>query len=166
MRIHRCHRFSRGFTLIELMVTIVVLAVIVMLAAPSFQGLLESQRMRSAAYDLMADLTLARSEALKRGQLASPVTLTADSGGWVAGWKLTAGTDTLSTRNRAGAGISITASDAPESAITTITFDLNGRVSSTNATVKFNLVDSTGTKHRCVLLDTTGRPRSLAKDCS
>lgn len=155
-----------GFTLIELMVAVAVLAVIVMLAAPSFQGLLQSQRMRSAAYDLVADLTLARSEALKRGQIANPITLTAATGGWSAGWKLTSGTEVISTRGTVGTGVTVTASDGSGTAVTSVTFDLNGRVSSSSATVKFNLVDSSGQRHRCVSLSPTGYPKSLTKECS
>lgn len=152
-------RHDAGFTLIEMMVAVTVLAVILMLAAPAMQGLLMSQRMRSAAFDLVADLTLARSEALKRGQLANPITVSPATGGWVEGWSVTAGAEVISKRNNVGAGLTITGP-------TSVTFDLNGRVASSKATVKFSLVDSTGTRHRCVSLDPTGYPKSLTKECS
>ncbi len=39
-------QFFRGFTLIELMVTIAVLAIIVMMAAPSFGNMLAQQNLK------------------------------------------------------------------------------------------------------------------------
>jgi type IV fimbrial biogenesis protein FimT len=57
---------QRGFTLIELMVTVAVLAILVMLAAPSFRNAIMNVRMSAQVNDLMSDLALARSEAIKR----------------------------------------------------------------------------------------------------
>jgi len=53
---------SRGFTLIELMVTIAVMAVIAMMAAPSFGNLLEKQRLNTTAKDLAYVFGQARSQ--------------------------------------------------------------------------------------------------------
>lgn len=61
-------RKSRGLTLIELVVTVTVLAVIIALAMPSFSVLLANQRIRTATENLRAGLQGARVEALKRGQ--------------------------------------------------------------------------------------------------
>lgn len=57
---------ARGFTLIELMVTIAVLAITLTIAAPSFQGLINSNRLVSQSNELVASLQLARSEAIRR----------------------------------------------------------------------------------------------------
>ncbi|MCC5072315.1 MULTISPECIES: GspH/FimT family pseudopilin [Xanthomonas] len=59
---------SRGFTLIELMVTVAVLAIMAAIAYPSFQGVLRSNRVAAANNELMALLNLARSEAIRNGQ--------------------------------------------------------------------------------------------------
>jgi len=61
-----------GFTLIELMFTIVVLAVLLGIGVPNFRDFIRNSRMTAAANDLLADLNLARSEAVKR---RVPVTL-------------------------------------------------------------------------------------------
>jgi type IV fimbrial biogenesis protein FimT len=61
-----------GFTLIELMFTVVVLAVLLGIGVPNFRDFVRNSRMTAAANDLLADLNLARSEAVKR---RVPVTL-------------------------------------------------------------------------------------------
>ncbi len=58
------HRQS-GFTLIELMVTLVVLGVLVTIAAPSFQDMRDRIRVRSAAEAVYSHLQFARSESIK-----------------------------------------------------------------------------------------------------
>ncbi len=61
-------RFSRGFTLIELMIVVAVLAVILMLAAPSFYNLFMLQRLKAVSAQLNTDVQYARSEAIQRNQ--------------------------------------------------------------------------------------------------
>jgi type IV fimbrial biogenesis protein FimT len=56
----------RGFTIIELMVTITILAVMMLLAIPSMTSYLQSARLASAAGTYQAGLQLARTEALRR----------------------------------------------------------------------------------------------------
>ncbi|RMA61262.1 type IV fimbrial biogenesis protein FimT [Acidovorax sp. 100] len=81
----RPHSWQQGFTAIELMVVVAILAVLAALAGPSFTLLIERWRVRDAAEALTSSLYLARSEAIKRG---GGVTVDA-TGGWNTGWKLT-----------------------------------------------------------------------------
>lgn len=69
-------RPRRAFTLIELMVTIVVLAILLAIAVPSFQGMLDRKRVAGLAAVLVADIQLLRSEAIKR---SAPVELVLQS---------------------------------------------------------------------------------------
>lgn len=55
-----------GFTLIELMVAIAVLAITLALAVPSFGALINSNRLVGQSNELVASLQLARSEAIRR----------------------------------------------------------------------------------------------------
>lgn len=56
-----------GFTAIELMVVVSIIAILAALAAPSFTPLIESWRVRQATEQLQSTLHYARSEAIKRG---------------------------------------------------------------------------------------------------
>lgn len=86
-------RRQRGVTLIELIMVLVIMAVLLALAAPSFAEAIRDNRLASQANRIVYALNLARSEAVKR---ATPVTLCKSSSGtactttsqWEQGWIL------------------------------------------------------------------------------
>ena len=57
---------NKGFTLIELVVTLTVAGILMAIAAPSMFSFLASNRLTAQTNDLIADLSFARSEAIKR----------------------------------------------------------------------------------------------------
>lgn len=63
---HVCGRVG-GFTAVELMVTVAIMAVLAALAMPSFNPLIERWRVHQATSALQSTLFFARSEAIKRG---------------------------------------------------------------------------------------------------
>lgn len=71
-------RAVSGFTLVELMVTVAVLAIVSAVAAPAMQGLIRANRLNTAASEMTAALQLARSEAIRRNSRVS-VCASADS---------------------------------------------------------------------------------------
>lgn len=80
-----------GFTLIELMVTIAVLAIVISIAIPSYQNMVLANRMAAQANQVITALNYARSEAVKRGATAtvcstSGGTACAGSTDWSTGW--------------------------------------------------------------------------------
>ena len=58
-----CMRNSRGFTLVELMVTIAIVAIIAMMAAPSFGQMLLRQKLNNNARNFITALNQAKSQA-------------------------------------------------------------------------------------------------------
>lgn len=82
-------RCARGFTLLELVVTIAVLAVLTAVAFPSFESSFRTNRVATATNELLASLSLARSEAVRvngtAGICASKDGSTCDDK-WESGW--------------------------------------------------------------------------------
>lgn len=82
---------SKGFTLLELLVTITVAAVILGLGVPSFRSVIQNNRATTHTNDLVTALNLARSEATRR---AAAVTVCSSTNGvacsasndWSTGW--------------------------------------------------------------------------------
>lgn len=90
---------NKGFTLIEGMITVALVAIIAALAAPGMQTLISRFQLRTASDAVMSGLQLARSEALRRSQ---PVRFSLVAGS--SGWSVTVvGTDTA-LQSHAGVG--------------------------------------------------------------
>jgi type IV fimbrial biogenesis protein FimT len=89
-------RLQRGFTLLELMVTLAVAAILFSVAIPAFQRTIQRNRVITYTNGFIAAVNYARSEAIRR---ASPVSICASSDGatctgtWSQGWIVFANTD-------------------------------------------------------------------------
>ena len=115
---------NQGFTLIELMVTVAVMAIIATIAAPSFGDLLERQRFQKKERELLSILTQTKSQAiLKR----TNVTVSLNS--------TSANTDTTTNWDK-GANVNLTIQTLSDVQAlgtysgTSLIFDKNGLVSS------------------------------------
>lgn len=94
---------ARGFTLIELMLTLAVAAVLLLVAAPNFVSFQRNSELTSLANKLVGAINSARGEAMKTGRNAYVIPL--NSSDWAEGWRVyvdlngndvyDAGTDTL-----------------------------------------------------------------------
>ncbi|WP_019568118.1 GspH/FimT family pseudopilin [Thioalkalivibrio sp. ALMg13-2] len=74
-----------GFTLIELMVTIAVFAILASIAVPSFRFIIENNRVTTASNELTTAFNYARSEAVRRGL---PVSVCPIGSDWDDGWQV------------------------------------------------------------------------------
>lgn len=93
---------NRGFTLVELMVTIAVIAILAMIAAPSMSGLIAKQQLNKSTRELAATLSQARRQAalLRRNvtvNLNSTAANTATSFNWKPSGKSTYGSTTTTS---------------------------------------------------------------------
>lgn len=59
-------RRSRGVTLIEVLITVTIVAILAMLGLPSFSEFMRNSSVRTAAETVLAGVQLARSEAVRR----------------------------------------------------------------------------------------------------
>ena len=82
---------KRGFTLMELMITVAIMAIVLAVGIPGFQALLRENRLAAQTNAFLTALNLARSEAIKRGRRvtlcksADGATCATD-GGYQQGW--------------------------------------------------------------------------------
>ncbi|MGB9128631.1 MAG: GspH/FimT family pseudopilin [Thiobacillus sp.] len=149
---------TRGFTLIELMVTLSVLAILLAVAIPNYQIFVVSSRVASQANDMVASLSLARSEAVKR---SANVTVCASSDGatctgtWTQGWVVLDGAGNV-LRMQPAIGGSSTLTGAG-----TIVFNANGRMTTPVAATTLTLSSgAAGVANRLIQIELTGRARA------
>jgi type IV fimbrial biogenesis protein FimT len=87
---------QRGFTLLELLATVAIMAVLVVIAVPSYNGTVRRDRLTAQINGFVATLRLAQSEAIKRGKTvtvcksnnpeASATPACDNSTNWENGW--------------------------------------------------------------------------------
>jgi type IV fimbrial biogenesis protein FimT len=131
--------YQKGVSLIELMVTIGIVAVLAAVAVPSLSGFVDSVRLASTTTLLLADLNRARSEAIKRNRRV--LVCVSNAGGtdcatttaWAAGWLVCTDADSN------GACDDSTATDPnPLSARSAISGGMLISTSTAVASVRFN----------------------------
>lgn len=141
---------SKGFTLVELMITIVIAAIMTSLAMPAFTDLIASTQVKTDASNLHLSLMRARSEAIKRN---ASVTIAAVGGVWKNGWTISNGIETQGANKTDIAG--------PAS----VTYNANGRAAGV-AAVNFEVSSPNTTTKRCVTINLSGQPIVKPRECS
>lgn len=152
-------RPRRGFTTIELMVTLTVFVTLMLIAVPYMGGFLQSQRIKNASMDIASTVAFARSEALKRN---ATVNVTASGSNWSKGWSVVTGSTTIRSYG-ALQNVSISAGGSA----TSFSFSGDGRMQSTALTFQVQPTESnTRQQPLCVTVGTTGRVQSTKGACS
>lgn len=147
-------RAVRGFTLIELMVTVSILGVMAALAGPPMASMIAAQRLRGMATDFHQSLLKARSEAIKRN---TSVTVNPLDGSWASGWTIVDPANPSGTpldRREANGAVAVTAS------LSQIVYRGSGRITATS-TPTFVFSASATEESRCVTIDPSGRPYGI-----
>lgn len=163
-------RKERGFTMVELMITVLVLAILTTVGLPAYRSFVVSQRIKSASFDLIASLSMARSEAIKRNV---SVDVTPTGGSWLNGWTLVlSGTaTTLNNKQALGSGLSIScfSGSNPVTPCPTVTYNSSGRLTGASApAIQITSNDAStaaGFAMRCISIDLSGRPNSKKASC-
>ena len=137
-----------GFTLIEMIVAVAVLAVLATLGVPTMRDTVLNQRVKTATFDLYTSLILARGEAIKRN---ANVDITPAGGVWANGWAVRVQADaTLLKTQGALSNMTLTGPAA------SITYRLDGRLASGVATL--TVAGGSNVTMRCIAIAVDGRP--------
>lgn len=167
-------RGSSGVTLIELMTTIGIVAILSVVAAPSFSNLRYDAKRTTAVNGFFHSVFLARSESVKRGQVVTICksrdgSTCADDASWHEGWMIFVNTDRDDLPER----------DPSEHVLFVHEGWPGGTITSNRAAYSFRpyrqaIVNGTvvfcdprgGAHARAIIISHTGRPRIARRDAS
>jgi type IV fimbrial biogenesis protein FimT len=168
--VSRSMRAARGFTMIELVVVVSIIAILGAVAAPSFITTLATQRLRNASFDLVSDLLLARGEALKLQANVDVQPSALNGTEWTGGWTVTSPNGTVTSRAGVPPNVRFVPLDSSGNAVGTLTFGgTNGGRLTTAATpvrITVKSSDLASSKWTCISLDATGRARADKGSCT
>ena len=148
------NKITAGFSLIELVIAMAVVAIGLAITIPAMQGFTDSNRRTTYINSLAGDLGLAKSEAIKRGTTVTITQLTGTAGDWQNGWSISDGSTTFKTTP----AFDVTTITLIEnSGASSISFRPNGRI--TGSALSFNLCDSANTdpENKRLAINATGR---------
>ncbi|MFO1433639.1 MAG: GspH/FimT family pseudopilin [Candidatus Competibacteraceae bacterium] len=168
-------RSAKGFTLIEMMITVAIAAILLTVAVPGFQAFIANNRLSTQANTFISSLQLARSEAIKRN-LSVTVCQSGDgqscntTNGFEQGWIVFVDPDNSNTRDT-GEAIILANQGLPQGMSltggrTAISYRADGTVAPLNNTT-LHLCHQGNTNGRDIVINVTGRIRvATVTNCS
>ncbi len=149
---------SRGFSFVELMLAVAILAILMTVAIPSFNEFALANKLRAYSNNLVASVHLTRSEAIKRNQVVEMCVSTNGStcgeGGWEQGWIILAGETVLHRQQAVVDGFRISASGGLE----TLSFQPTGLAATQAQFTVCRATPTTGGQESIVSVSITGKP--------
>lgn len=149
-----------GFTLMEAIFVVAILAVLVTIGLPSMRDLIASTKVRNAASDVYSSLIFARSEAIKRN--SSVDVIPSEGSNWGAGWivRVTGAAETLTTREATTNDVTL---GGPASSVRyrgdgRLIDPATGSLLAAEVTFTFRATDFSHVPLRCISVDPSGRP--------
>ncbi|MBT3427229.1 MAG: prepilin-type N-terminal cleavage/methylation domain-containing protein [Gammaproteobacteria bacterium] len=166
-------RSRKGFSLLELMIVLVIIGLSLSVALPSYQNMISRFGITSVANDLLAGAAFARSEALKRGGVASLYgSTTATSNRLGSGYCVMSGVGspgncTGAIQNFSGSDVNLTVDIVnPSGQIqNTLQFDDLGGLANTNGEIRLINICRTGFVGRQIQISLIGRGKIVEVVC-
>ncbi|MCB1759216.1 MAG: GspH/FimT family pseudopilin [Gammaproteobacteria bacterium] len=145
-----------GFTLVELMVTVAVIALILMIGVPGIVNMKRNSDLITTARELTVALNYARAEAVRQGV---DIDVVAKVGGWGTGWEIQLSSDGSVIRSFEAppTGIALALTGGP------VTFEGLGNVA---ATACFDVTVSDSSSVRSLPISAAGRVTTCRASCT
>jgi type IV fimbrial biogenesis protein FimT len=149
-------RLELGFTALELLITMAILAILLGVGVPSLGRTIASAKVKSASSSIYLAMMKARSEAAKRN---ITVSITPLAGSWSSGWTMSDANGTTLENQDGLKGVTV--ANGPDSVI----YLSSGRIKS-GTSIAF-LVQSAGsyTFQNCISADLSGHPYTKDSAC-
>ena len=161
---------NSGFTLIEMIVTVSIVAIFASIAVPSFSQLIKNNRITTTTNEFISALVLARSEALKRSRdvrvctSSNLTTCSVSETDFSKGWIVQADTDVTTVKNIIkvhdgfkGVYIGVLKADGTSAGNKALAYKLSGR---TDSPVTFKVGHAMDDIVKKVVINRVGRVRS------